>query len=71
MRRRPQCRRSGPWTTRRAPADRIALGALDAALVLAREAGEDRPALEILAGSLAEMGVRRGCHEALGTAAGP
>jgi len=40
------------------PADRIALGALDAALVLAREAGEDRPALEILAGSLAEMGVR-------------
>jgi site-specific recombinase XerD len=40
------------------PADRIALGALDAALVLAREAGEERPALEILAGSLAEMGVR-------------
>ncbi len=40
------------------PADRIALGALDAALALAREAGEDRPALEILAGSLAEMGVR-------------
>jgi integrase len=40
------------------PADRIALGALDAALLLAREAGEDRPALEILAGSLAEMGVR-------------
>jgi hypothetical protein len=40
------------------PADRIALGALDAALVLARAAGEDRPALEIIAGSLAEMGVR-------------
>ena len=40
------------------PADRIALGALDAALVLAREAGEERPALEVLAGSLAEMGVR-------------
>jgi len=40
------------------PADRIALGALDAALVLAREAGEERPALEILAGSLADMGVR-------------
>ena len=40
------------------PADRIALGALDAALVLARESGEDRPALEVLAGSLAEMGVR-------------
>ncbi len=40
------------------PADRIALGALDAALALAREAGEERPALEILAGSLAEMGVR-------------
>ena len=40
------------------PADRIALGALDAALILAREAGEDRPALEVLAGSLTEMGVR-------------
>ena len=40
------------------PADRIALGALDSALVLAREAGEKRPALEVLAGSLAEMGVR-------------
>ncbi len=39
-------------------ADRIAIGALDAALVLARETGEDRPALEVLAGSLAEMGVR-------------
>ena len=31
---------------------------LDAALVLARETGEDRPALEVLAGSVAEMGVR-------------
>ena len=42
-------------------ADRIAIGALDAALVLARETGEDRPALEVLAGSLAEMGVRAVC----------
>ena len=42
-------------------ADRIALGALDAALAPARETGEDRPALEILAGSLAEMGVRAVC----------
>jgi integrase len=42
-------------------ADRLAIGALDAALVLAREAGEDRPALEVLAGSLVEMGVRAAC----------
>jgi integrase len=42
-------------------ADRIALGALDSALVLARETGEDRPALEVLAGALAEMGVRAAC----------
>jgi integrase len=40
------------------PADRVALGAMRAALAVARETGEDRPALEILAGSLAEMGVR-------------
>jgi integrase/recombinase XerC len=40
------------------PADRVALGAMRAALEAARETGEDRPALEILAGSLAEMGVR-------------
>jgi integrase/recombinase XerC len=40
------------------PADRVALGAMQAALAVARETGEDRPALEILAGSLAEMGVR-------------
>jgi integrase len=39
------------------PADRVALGAMQAALAVARETGEDRPALEILAGSLAEMGV--------------
>jgi integrase len=39
-------------------ADRVALGALHAALAVARETGEDRPALEVLAGSLAEMGVR-------------
>jgi integrase/recombinase XerD len=43
------------------PADRIALGAMEAALLLARETGEDRPALEILAGSLAKMGVRAAC----------
>jgi site-specific recombinase XerD len=40
------------------PADRVALGAMQAALAVARETGEDRPALEVLAGSLAEMGVR-------------
>jgi integrase/recombinase XerC len=40
------------------PADRLALGAMQAALAVARETGEDRPALEILAGSLADMGVR-------------
>ena len=39
-------------------ADRVALGAMQTALALARESGEDRPALEMLAGSLAEMGVR-------------
>jgi len=42
----------------RSPSDRLALSALEAALVAARELGEDRPALEIVAGSLAEMGVR-------------
>jgi hypothetical protein len=31
---------------------------MEAALKLARESGEDRPALEIIAGSLAEMRVR-------------
>ena len=34
---------SGLAVAASSPADRIALGALDAALVLAREAGEDRP----------------------------
>jgi site-specific recombinase XerD len=41
-----------------AAADRLALGALEAALVGAREAGENAPALEVLAGSLAGMGIR-------------
>jgi integrase/recombinase XerC len=40
------------------PSDRLALSALEAALTAARELGEDRPALEIVAGSLADMGVR-------------
>jgi integrase/recombinase XerC len=40
------------------PSDRLALSALEAALAAARELGEDRPALEIVAGSLADMGVR-------------
>jgi hypothetical protein len=39
-------------------ADRVARGAMHAALAAAREPGEDRPALEILAGSLAEIGAR-------------
>jgi len=42
----------------RSPSDHLALSALEAALAAARELGEDRPALEIVAGSLAEMGVR-------------
>jgi integrase/recombinase XerC len=45
----------------RSPSDRLALSALEAALAAARELGEDRPALEIVAGSLAEMGVRAVC----------
>jgi integrase len=40
------------------PSDRLALSALESALAAARELGEDRPALEIVAGSLADMGVR-------------
>lgn len=43
------------------PSDRLALSALEAALAAARELGADRPALEIVAGSLAEMGVRAVC----------
>src|SRR5262249_16773225 len=43
--------------TSEAPADRVALGALEAAVVAARQFGEQRPALEIVAGSLADMGV--------------
>jgi site-specific recombinase XerD len=39
-------------------ADRLALAALEAALVGARETGEDLPALEVLARSLADMGIR-------------
>jgi site-specific recombinase XerD len=40
------------------PADRLVLGALEAALRQAREAEDKRPAFELLAGSLAELGVR-------------
>jgi len=39
-------------------ADRLALGALEAALAQARESDDGRPALEVLAGSLLELGVR-------------
>jgi site-specific recombinase XerD len=40
------------------PADRLALGTLRAALFEARDADDERPALEVLAGSLLELGVR-------------
>jgi len=40
------------------PADRLALGALEATLTQARDTNDDRPALEVLAGSLVELGVR-------------
>jgi site-specific recombinase XerD len=40
------------------PADRLALGALRAALSEARHGDDGRPALEVLAGSLLELGVR-------------
>src|SRR5271165_5024404 len=40
------------------PADRLALGALSAALSEARHSDDARPALEVLAGSLLELGVR-------------
>jgi site-specific recombinase XerD len=40
------------------PADRLALGTLQAALSEARDADDGRPALEVLAGSLLELGVR-------------
>ncbi len=40
------------------PADRLALGALEAALCEARHADDGRPALEVIAGSLLELGVR-------------
>src|SRR4051794_19745987 len=39
-------------------ADRVALRALEGALLQARERGGRRPALEVLAGALAELGVR-------------
>jgi integrase/recombinase XerC len=45
-----------PMTVR--PSDRLALGALEATLAHAREADDERPALEVLAGSLVELGVR-------------
>jgi hypothetical protein len=37
--------------------DRLALGAIEAALAQARESDDQRPALEVLAGSLIELGV--------------
>jgi site-specific recombinase XerD len=40
------------------PADRLALGALEATLAQARDGSDARPALEVLAGSLVELGVR-------------
>jgi len=40
------------------PADRLALGALEATLAHARDGEDERPALEVLAGSLVELGVR-------------
>jgi hypothetical protein len=40
------------------PADRLALGTLQAALAQARDAEDDRPALEVFAGSLLQLGVR-------------
>ncbi len=40
------------------PADRLALGAVEASLLQARDGCDPRPALEVLAGSLAELGVR-------------
>lgn len=49
---------SGVAVAATSSADRLALGAMQAALAVARETGEDRPALEILAGSLADLGVR-------------
>lgn len=41
-----------------AAADCLALGALEATLVQARESRDERPALEVLAGCLLELGVR-------------
>ncbi len=38
--------------------DRLAIGAIEAALQHARDAEDQRPALEVLAGSLVELGVR-------------
>ncbi len=40
------------------PGDRLALGALEATLAQARYTNDERPALEVLAGSLVELGVR-------------
>ena len=39
-------------------ADRLALGALEAVMLSARRAKDERPAFELLVGSLAELGVR-------------
>lgn len=40
------------------PADRLALGAVEASLQQARDTHDQRPALEVIAGSLVELGVR-------------
>jgi integrase/recombinase XerC len=40
------------------PTDRLAVGALEVALLQARDTLDERPALEVLAGSLMELGVR-------------
>jgi site-specific recombinase XerD len=40
------------------PSDRLAVGALEVALLQARDTDDERPALEVLAGSLMELGVR-------------
>ncbi len=47
-----------PSPTALPPGDRLALGALEATLAQARDTNDVRPALEVLAGSLVELGVR-------------
>ncbi len=47
-----------PSPTVLTPGDRLALGALEATLAQARDTNDERPALEVLAASLVELGVR-------------